>query len=71
LASDADEQDAMSDRVAVVPFDLVIGNRDPRPVRNDTLPIRDNGDILIVLDVEAVGLSDRMAWLSEGTLMLT
>src|SRR5260370_31008199 len=45
----------MSGRIARIPFHFLVGNLDSRPVRDDALAIGNDGDILIALDLEAVG----------------
>src|ERR1019366_7313697 len=55
LAFGADEQDAMSGRISFIPFHFLVGNRDSRPVRDDALAVRNDGDVLIAFGLEVVG----------------
>ena len=57
----ADEDPAVAGRIALVPFDPVIGNRDtrarvdvPAPERRVVARVGDDGDILVVLDLEII-----------------
>jgi hypothetical protein len=56
LPLNADEDDAVPRGVSLVPFHLVIGDRDFRPVRNLSLAVRDDRNIVAAIDLEDVGL---------------
>jgi hypothetical protein len=56
LPLNADEDDAVPRGVSLVPFHLVIGDRDFRPVRNLSLAGRDDRNIVAAIDLEDVGL---------------
>src|SRR4051795_8932801 len=56
LPLDADEDDAVPGGISLVPFHLVIGHGDFRPVRNLALAVRDDRNIMAAIDFEDVGL---------------
>jgi hypothetical protein len=56
LSLEADEDDAVPRGIAFVPFNLVIGHGDFGPVRNVSLSIRDDGDVMILGYLEEVRL---------------
>jgi hypothetical protein len=51
-----DEDDAVSSWITVVPFYFVLGYGNSRPLWDDALAIRDDGDVLVAANFEAVGL---------------
>src|SRR5215813_14069272 len=51
-----DEDNAVPRGIAGVPLHLLVGNRNACASRNHALAIGDDGDIVIALDFEAVGL---------------
>src|SRR6266403_218007 len=51
-----DEDDAVSRRITVVPFHFVLGYGNSRPLWDNALAIRDDGDVLVASNFEAVGL---------------
>jgi hypothetical protein len=53
-AVSADEDDTVSGRVAFIPFQFLIWDRNSRPVWDDTLAVCDDGDVLLTANVEAV-----------------
>ena len=53
---DADEDDTVPGRIALVPFNLVVGHGNFRPVRNLALAVRDDCNVVAALDLEDVGL---------------
>jgi hypothetical protein len=56
LSLQAKEDDAVPSGITFVPFQLVIGNGDFGPVRDVALPIRDDGDVTILIYLEEVRL---------------
>src|SRR4029077_13479876 len=55
LPLDTDEDDAVPGRVSLVPFHLVVGHGDFRPVRYIALAVRDDRDVAAAADLEDVG----------------
>src|ERR1700704_3942283 len=55
LSLDADEDDAVSRGVSLVPFHLVIGHGNSCPVRNFSLSIGNHGNVVAALYLENVG----------------
>src|SRR6516164_1717637 len=51
-----DEDDAVASGIALVPFHFGIGHRNAGPVRDYAFAIRDDGDIVIAVDLEIIGL---------------
>jgi hypothetical protein len=56
LPLQSDEDNAVPGRVSFVPFNLVIGYSDSRPVWDVSLSVGDDGNVVIELDLEEVGL---------------
>ena len=54
LAVTADENDAVSGGVALVPFQFPIGDGNSRPIGDDTLAIGDDGDIFVAANLETI-----------------
>src|ERR1700736_7011473 len=70
LALGADEDDAVPGRVAGVPLHLGIGDRNARAVGEHALAVSDDGDVVIALDLERVGLeSIRLAAAAHGGIV--
>jgi hypothetical protein len=56
LSLEPEEDYAVPGRITFIPFQLVIGHGDFGPVRNVSLPIRDDGDVTILGNLEEVRL---------------
>jgi hypothetical protein len=56
LSSEANENNAVTGGISFVPFQLVIGHGNFCPVRNDSLSIRDDGHVMIMVYLEKVSL---------------
>src|ERR1700730_10347390 len=51
-----DEDDAVPGGIAGVPLHLLVGHRDARAARDHALAVGDDGDIVVALDLECIGL---------------
>src|SRR5207342_115093 len=56
LATVPDEDDAVTGRVALVPFHLRVGHGNPRAILDHPLAVGDDGNVVIALDLEDVRL---------------
>jgi hypothetical protein len=52
LSPEANENDAVTRGISFVPFQLVIGHRDFCPVRNYTLAVRNDGYVVVLVNLE-------------------
>ena len=60
LSVDADENDAVTGGISCVPFQLLIRHGNFGSVRNYSFPVRDNGDVTVLVyfkEVSFVGVS--------------
>src|SRR6476620_3366053 len=55
LAVTADKDDTVSGGVSFVPFQFLVGDRNSRPFRDDTLAVGDDGYVFVTAHLEAVG----------------
>ena len=71
LSLDADEDDAVPCGIAFVPFNLVVGHGDFRPVRNLAFAVRDDRNVMAAFDLEDVGLVCVRCSLQHDTMGLS
>ena len=56
LAIRSDEDDAVTGRISLVSFHLLIRHRNPRPVRNDSFAVGNDSHVLIARNFKIVSL---------------
>jgi hypothetical protein len=56
LAVRPHEDDPVTGRIALVSFHFLIGDMDPRAVRESAAAVGDDGDVVVAFDLKSVGL---------------